>query len=364
MKAFIIWGIIFSCIQQLSASEQRSLKGLFKLKGAQVSGVLNEANVFGLSVNLDFKHRLNRLIGINANGGVVLETGESESKYSSRNFKPSNSLSLKQAFVEINPLDNLRLELGAINQKYHNNPLFLTNTAFVSSREVLSYEINQWKFELDMIQGIPSNYSLSQRIGNVKEGSSRFFNEKIRIIGSGDLVELEASIGHFAFDRLNSSIAYNSRLLGNTVSGLGTINNKFQQKYVGWNSDLKVSYKDFSFFDLTMEAAAHRNEKASPGKNLGYLIGPVVTTKSLENKYTFKLKTLKNEADSTVAYYSSKYTGQTNREGLMTGLYVQNNSMGLEYGIDAYFTKPIEKNSFQQKERIINLSLRKSYDFL
>ncbi|MFT6069731.1 MAG: hypothetical protein ACJAT2_003822 [Bacteriovoracaceae bacterium] len=364
MKAFIICGIFFSLIQQATANEKRSLTGLFNLNGSKVTGKLNEANVFGLSVNLDFKHRLSSLIGINANGGVSLEAGESESKYSGRNFRPSNSLSLRHAFVEINPLDNIRLELGAINQSYHNNPLFLTSTAFVSAREVFSIEVNQWKFELDMIQGIPSNYSLSQRIGNVKEGSSRFFNEKIRVIGSGDTVSVEASIGHFAFDRLNSSIAYHSRLLGNTVSGVGSINNKFKQKYIGFNSDLKISYKRMSLMDISIEAAAHRNEMAASGKNLGYIIGPVLTSKSLENDYSFEIKTLKNESDSTVAYYSSKYVGQTNREGLMTGLSIVNKAMSLEYGINAYLTKPIEFNSFQEKERIIYLSLRKSYDFL
>ncbi len=364
MKAFIICGIFFSLIQQATANESRSLTGLFNLNGAKVSGNLNEANVFGLSVNLDFKHRLSSLIGLNANGGVSLETGESESKYSGRSFKPSNSLNLSHAFVEVNPLDYLRFEVGAINQSYHNNPLFLTSTAFVAAREVLSVEVDQWKFELDMIQGIPSNYSLSQRIGNVKEGSSRFFNEKIRVIGNGDTISVEASIGHFAFDRLNSSIAYNSRLLGNTVSGVGTINNKFQQKYVGWNSDFKVSYKRLRLVDVSLEAAAHKNEMAASGKNLGYLIGPVLTSKSLENNYSFEIKTLRNESDSTVAYYSSKYVGQTNREGVMAGLSVMNKAMSLQYGIDTYFTKPIESNSFQEKERIINLSLRKSYDFL
>lgn len=364
MKAFIIFGLIFTFVQQVSAKEQRSLTGLFKLKGAQVSGEYNDANVFGLSLNLDFKHRLNDLIEINAKGGVSLETGESESKYSGRNFKPSNSLNLSHGFVEINPFNSLRLELGAINQSYHNNPLFLTSTAFVSAREVLSYKVNQWIFELDMIQGIPSNYSLSQKIGNVKEGSSRFFNEKIRVIGNGDTLSVEASIGHFAFDRLNSSIAYNSRLLGNTVSGIGTINNKFQQKYMGWNSDLNLKYKNISLVDVAIEAAVHNNVMAKAGKSMGYLIGPVFTSKSLENNYSFQLKTLKNEADSTVAYYSSKYTGQTNRKGLMTGLSVENKDTSLEYGINAYFTKPIESNLFQEKERIINLSLRKSYDFL
>lgn len=364
MKAFILFGIIFSSLQFSIASESRSLTGQLKLNNSKVEGALNEATLFGLSLYLDFKHQLNDFINIKAIGGVSLETGESEDKYSGRTFRPTNSLGLKHASLEIRPFDLFSFEIGAINQSYHNNPLFLTNTAFVAAREILSYEVKNWTIEVDMIQAIPSNYSLSQKLENVEEGSSRFFNEKVRVIGAGDSIDFDASLGHFAFDKLNSSIAYNSRLLGNTVSGVGAVNNKFQKKYLGWNGDLSVSYKDMKFVNVSFEAAVHKNQKADAGKGRGYLFGPVFTSKTFENKFRFALKVLRNEADSTVAYYSSKYTGQTNREGLLAGISVFNKAMELEYGVDTYFTKPIDSNSFQEEEKIINFSLRKSYDFL
>jgi len=364
VKAFIILGLIYSSIQVSFAEGPQSLIGLFKIDSSKVSGELNKANIFGLSLNLDFKHKLNQYIGINAHGGISLETGQSSEYVSGRSFKPKNSLNLKHGTIELTPLQFLKLELGALNQGYHNNPLFLTNTPFLGAREVLSFSYKQWTFEFDMIQAIPSNYSLSQRLGSIDEGSSRFFNEKLRAIGNGDALSLEFSLGLFAFDQLNSTIAYNSRLLGNSVSGVGPINNKFTQSYKGQNTDLVLTYKNFKYLNLSAEAAAHINQNAAKGKSTGYIVGPVLTSKTFENQFKLKLKTFKNEADATVSFYSSKFTGQTNRKGVSAGLSVDNKKLELEYGLDTYFTKPIISNPFQESETILNLSLRKSYDFL
>lgn len=364
VKAFIILTFTLSLMQLAYSSDRPVLTGLFQLKSAQVSGKLEEANIFGLSLGLDFSHQLSKLIAVKARGGASLETGESESVYTGRSFEAGNSLFLEEALVALSPIEAVRLELGAINQGLHNNPLFLTNTPFVAVREIFSLPLDNWTLQLDMIQGIPSNYSLSKRLGNVEEGSSRFFNEKIRVIAKGKSASMNASFGHFAFDRLNSSIAYNSRLLGNSVSGVGSVNNKFRQGYAGWNGDLGFSYHKLSYVEISLESAFHSNERASAGKKLGYIIGPKISTKNLENNISFRFKSFKNEADSTVAFYSSKYTGQTNRKGLLAGLEVENKKMNLSYGADAYLTRPIEANPFQEKERIIKLSLRKSYDFL
>lgn len=363
MRALLLIGVAVLGIQFGFAATPYQMSGLLGLKGSQVAGELDEANIFGVDLDIQFSHRLNDYLGIEALGGLTLETGESESVYSGRTFKPKNSMNLGHAYVEVNPFKNLALEFGAINQKYHNNPLFLTSTAFVSAREVLSIKLNQWTFELDMIQGIPSNYTLSQKLGNVEEGSSRFFNEKIRVKGEGNVLSMEASVGHFAFDKLNSSVAYASRLLGNTVSGIGSANNRFQNSFVGWNSDVKLSYHDLSFMDISLVGAGHINEKAQSGKNTGLLFGTVLTTKGFDNNVSFSFKNFRNEADSTVAFYSSKYSGQTNRKGMMLGFKVIDSESQLTYGIDSYFTTPIEENPFQEKERIINLSLRKAYDF-
>ena len=219
-----------------------------------------------------------------------------------------------------------------------------------------------WTIELDLLQSIPSNHTLSRRLGSVNEGSSRFFNEKVRVKGEGNVASLEASLGHFAFDQLSSSVAYESRLLGNTVNGFKNINNKFKYSFVGWNGDFSVDLKSIPGITMTLDSVWHLNTNAPNGKNLGYKAGPSIAWELNNIVYKLGIDTFENQSDSTIAYYSSKSYGHVNRKGNALSLNVSDNKNELSYGFKAVQADLIETVPLQAEDRILSIFLRKSYE--
>lgn len=362
LKSGIFLLAILSIFHTAQAVEGINLSSTIGLAGDHVSGSLNEARTFGISTGIDFKQSIYSNFDLDINGGFSLETGSSETVYGVGTFKPTNSLYLGHAEIIYKPFAFTTLKAGAINQNYHNNPLFITSTPFIGAREIFEYKIANWTIQLDLLQSIPSNHSLSSRLGTVKEGSSRFFNEKIRVIGEGNLASVNASVGHFAFDQLSPSVAYESRLLGNTVSGFKDLNNKFKYSFVGWNGDLSVDIKAISGITISMDSAWHLNTNAPDGKNLGYKIGPGISWEINNRTFDVAIETFENQSDSTVAYYASKTYGHVNRKGNAIHFDVNDTSNGLSYGAKAVQADPIEVDPLQAEERIISIFLRKSYE--
>lgn len=362
LKGGILLFTFIGFFQSAQAIEGMSLSTDVGLSGDHVSGKLNEARTFGLSTGINFQQSIYSNFDLDINGGLSLETGSSETVYGVGAFKPTNTLFLGHAELIYRPFALTTLKAGAINQKYHDNPLFITSTPFIGVREIFSYKIANWTIELDFLQSIPSNHTLSRRLGSVSEGSARFFNEKLRVKGEGNVASLEASIGHFAFDQLSSSVAYESRLLGNTVSGFKNLNNKFKYSFVGWNGDLAVDLKTTPGITLTLESAWHLNSNAPDGKNLGYKVGPSVSWETSNRVFQLGVETFENQSDSTVAYYSSKSYGHVNRKGNAFSFNVNDNTTELSYGLKAVQADPIEIDPLQSEERILSIFLRKSYE--
>lgn len=344
------------------AVEGIELNSKVSLNGSHVGGKLNEARTFGLNSQLNFNQYINEKLKINLAGGLSLETGNSETVYGAGTFKPTNSLYLINAKAIYSPFKRVTLAAGAINQNYQKNPLFITSTPFIGAQEVFSYKISNWTIELDLLQSIPSNHTLSKRLGSVNEGSAKFYNEKIRVKGEGNVLSVNASIGHFAFDQLSSSVAYESRLLGNSVSGIGNINNKFKYSFIGWNGDFALDYKNLPGTTISLNSAWHLNSKAPSNKNLGYKIGPSIAFESGNRIYKIELESFENQSDSAVAYYSSKNYGHVNRKGAAIGASVDDIQNQINYGLKGVDTKPIISSPFQSKERIISIFLRKNYE--
>ncbi len=362
MKRELVLITFLGLLQTVGANEGIELDTTIGLSGDHVSGTMNEARTFGLSTSLDFKQAIYSNFEIDVRGGFSLETGSSETVYGAGSFKPTNTPYLGHAEMIYRPIEFATLKAGAINQSYHNNPLFITSTPFIGAQEVFEYKISNWTIQLDLIQSIPSNYTLSRRLGTVSEGSARFFNEKLRVKGEGNLVSINASVGHFAFDELSPSVAYESRLLGNSVSGIGSLNNKFKYSFVGWNGDLNLDIMAISGTTISLNSAFHLNSNAPDGKNLGYKIGPTVAYEFNNKIFKAGIETFRNESDSTVAYYASKSYGHVNREGNAINLNIEDLNNGLQYGAKAVQADPIINTPYQSDERILSIFLRKSYE--
>lgn len=359
--AFLALILLVIYASGVSAKDKR-LNGSFSLIGEKVTGEVNEAQIFGVKTSLTYQQRLLKRLSMKVGASLSLETGNSETLLGLGSYKPSNSISLSEAELRFKANQKVELRAGALNQRYHKNPLMMTSTPFIGAREILSHQYRQWTFQLDLLQSIPSNQNLSRRLGGVSEGSAAFFNEKIRAKAKGDLFDFQASVGHFAFDQLNSDVAYQSRLLGNTVSGVGSVNNRFVYSFVGWNGDLSLKYKGLSNIHLTFDSAWQFNTKAPDGRNLAYMLSPGLKWGKNKRLYKFSLAYFENQSDSSVAYYSSKVFGHMNRTGGLFNVEVEDRTYQLNYGFRGVRTNPIVETPFQNEETIFSVFMGKDYE--
>ena len=347
--------------------QQVSLAADFGLEGHQVSGKANEANVFGASGALDFTHQTSKTLQLQARGGFKLEEGTSETIFPDQagaSFQPKSSLFLDYAEVNYGPTTWLKIKAGAINQEYHQNSLFLTDTPFVGARETLNYGQGPYELNFHLLQSLPSNHTLSQRLGEVQQGSSRFYSETVELKINDANHQGHVSAGHFAYDQLSPSIAYNSRLLGNSVDGLGKENNQFLYNYMGWNTTVSYLYKGLGRHLIGGYGSYHINTSAPEGRNVGRKLGVRYGYLFSAGTLNLELEGFENQSDSTVAYYADKTYGFVNREGFGAKVSFDNIRDDYELEAKAIQTSPILESPLQEEETIISISLRKTYDIL
>jgi len=333
----------------------------FQIHGNNVTGSKNKANAVGVAISLEGEHQLTEIIKAKIESGVVIETGSSESVQQNP-YEPKKSLQLSEAIVEISPWNNLTFQGGAINQRHHNSPLFISSTAFLGAREILSYSNKQFKFELSAQQSIPSNKNLSTRLGSVDEGSPIFYSEKIKFQTIFDHIKSTLHIQHFAYDQLSAAVAYESEFLGNTINGSAKEQKSFSQQFMGWETGLETQIGLYQSINLLFSANLHRNTSANKGENTGLLLRLGAESPLSSGKLSLSLLNFKNEKNSAPAYYSSSRFGHTNRKGNGVEAKWQQKSDQLHIRGQYIHANVLEKNNLQSDDRIFYLELGKSHE--
>lgn len=361
--------LLLTCVLALGVKAQNipsastSLKIGIGLTSEKVTSDLNKTTTVGFVTNFNGEHTLLEGLVLKANVSAILETGSTQSVYETNPYEPASRLSLREALINYRPWSFISLDAGAISGKIHENELFKGSSPFIGFNERISFEPENVILALSAFQGIPNNHNLAQRLGKVDEGEPRFFKETAIFEWHPEHFSIRSHFSHWAYSSLSTGVAYESRFLGNTISGLGKENSRFVNGFKGYEGMFEFSTIVFKNYELGASYLTHVNDNArDKSKDSGYLIAPYTTI--LYGPGTTTLKILKYElgADSVPAYYTSAKFGGTNKKG--TGIELEWKTLDESFFVRGRYLKNEEINpsSFQADEDVMMIELRRVYD--
>lgn len=340
-----------------------TLKVGIGLNSEKVTSDLNKTTSVGFLTNFDGEHTLLEGLILKADVSAILETGSAQSVYETNPYEPSSRLSLGEAFISYHPWSFLKLDGGAISGKIHENELFKGSSPFIGFNEKLSFAPANVVFSLSAFQGIPNNHNLAQRLGKVDEGEPRFFKETAAFEWHPEHFSIRTHFSHWAYSQLSTGVAFESRFLGNTISGLGKENSRFVSGFKGYEGMFEFSTIVFKNYELGTSYLAHVNDNArDKSKDSGHLIAPYITILYGPGTTTARMLSYRLEADSIPAYYGNSKFGGTNKKG--NGIELEWKTLDESFLVHARYLKneEIEPSSFQADEDLMMLELRRVYD--
>ncbi|MBL6988322.1 MAG: hypothetical protein ISR65_01010 [Bacteriovoracaceae bacterium] len=324
-----------------------------------VDSAKNEARIFGI----DFKFKVNYGISDNLTAslkaGVVLETG-SQKSLNVDEFAPGYRIKLDEGYLRWQPLSQVELKFGGINQKEYGVPIFLDSVVFVGAKQ----KISVLKFDnfldtyLSAQQAIPSNHALSTRLGAVIEGTPSLFIESLGINLKTRYLQLTTEGSYFYFSNLYGNVAKTSGFMGNSVTGTENDDTaKFLYNFQGIVLNAVATIYINDELNIDVHGSYLNNTEAPVNKAMGYIAGAGL----VYNKIYSSFDIFYNEQDSSPAYYNSSKFGHNNREGisLILGHKWQNDLMDLS--LQYVDSKVINISAHQSDAKIISLTFAKEF---
>ncbi|PIP93039.1 MAG: hypothetical protein COW00_07245 [Bdellovibrio sp. CG12_big_fil_rev_8_21_14_0_65_39_13] len=333
------------------------LHGTLQWHALSVDESFQNAKVFGTAFLFSIPDlKVTESITLEAEAGVNLEIGSNNSTYI-KEFAPQREVVLRKAYLEFLPVSFIQMKAGAINQQDYQSPLLLGGRAFVAAQEQLTIPIGELKnITLRSQQAIPSNDTLTNRIGAVEGKPPQFMIHSLGADFDGDVISIQLEASLWRFQTLPNSVAYYSRFMGNTVVGIGTDASRFYYNYYGKNASFKIGLFESSPINFIFSGQWVRNDEAATGHDTGLMASGGLGLYG----HRFSLHWLKNESDSSVAFYNASSLGHNNRKGYGVSLEGAVNPVW-NYSLKYWNLDLIESNLYQSAGTRFQFGLERSF---
>lgn len=295
------------------------------------------------------------------NAGFDLQVGSNTSSILDE-YAPQRQFILRDAYAKWQPVSFFQIKAGALNQGFGRG-LLVGRIPFLGAQERITIELSpEHSVFVELQQAIPNNYFLADRVGIINnEGTPTFFEEKIGAKLEGDLLAMRGEFGRFSFSDLNSSIAYQSQFIGNTISGGGQNNSSFIYNYEGYFTSGRMEMSISDDFGLDLHGQYLFNDGAPDSRNKGHSFSAGLRV----NDYAVYAVQFRNESDSSPAFYNSSAYGHNNMEGFTLVLRTYRSMMRkrepFEFQIQYTHKSPIESNIHQSDEDQVYFRLSRNF---
>lgn len=266
-----------------------------------------EARIMGFGLDGRYSYKLFEEVEFNVQAGILLETGSNNS-LNLKEYEPNQEINLWQGTLDIK-LSYLEIKTGAISQSYLDSPLLAGDAVFLGIREKISFgqDINVF---FSSQQSIPYNQTLNRRSGGIEEGTPTFFYHEAGLILSSTDNYFEIKCGLYKFNNLSSEVANQSRYMGNSITGTGSLS-RFVYDFEGTNLSTNMELGKNNIVGLNIYGQYLFNDQAPDSSNSGFLLRGLLIYEDFE----FGGEIFENGANTSPGYYNSKRYGHNAREG-------------------------------------------------
>jgi len=339
----------------------------FLTQARRYDRVTDASAIFNTTFNGVFQYKFYDELRFYGAFSAVFQTGNAQSRFG--DLSPRTGLFVSDSYFLISPFnssssDFFTIELGALSQgRTINNNVLISGNSFPGVSEVLRFKTNDFSFVLRAQQLIPysqvENADLSER-----EPTPTFLTESLKLVWDTENLRASATGGFYSYSKLPSTVADQSRVLGNSVIG-DRINADFEYDFKGWfaNFNFNTFLSPTLFFKFkallveNLEAPERLNRGHDFSASLLYMntkfwIGPYGGVFSLE-------------PDVSPAFYNASVFGNNNRDGWYAGLNIflrepTRMKLKLEY-VDAKLLNP---GALQENQKSIVLTLQTHFEQL
>jgi len=349
----------------LSSDKMTQVNGVIGFKTDGYNNSSDQSLGTGLLLDGILKYRLTQEITTIVDAAVVADTGYSQVTYVD-DYQPSNNVLINEISLGWSPIELLNLKIGALNQAVYDDPIFLSNIPFPEATQTLTLAQGNLNLEFSSGEAVPSS-STSSPVTTQTNGLPALFLERIKF-GIDDHKNLSASVwgSYFNFVNLPAQVAQESRLRGNTVTGVGVQGAQFAYGFSGLESGLSFRYKvPHSHLTPVFNANFIDNFDSPDQTDQAYLLSSGVEIRVSDGLFlTPKAEYFYLQSDASPAYYNVTWYGHNNFEGPSGSLLLdwRREKICLEGRFSS--GQVITANPIQNNFTLFYLAVSKTYDFL
>lgn len=261
-----------------------------------------------------------RDLTFDASLSVIARSGFSQRRFGRDSL--NDGINVHEALISYNPMQSFfTLDAGIINQRHLGSGLLTSNLPFPGLRQTASFHYRSFNYGVRAQQAIPTSRSLDTQTRSEKESTPSFYTESLFLnYLPTSRFSLGLSATQFRFKNLPTNVAYQSRLLGNSVPHSTPATASFAFDFEGQLYTVSTRYALSRSIELDGRAEFLKNQKAPDAFNQGYLLEAGVGFNLYDHHIRFGAGTFFNESDSSPSAYNSSRFGHNNRDGRFVSL--------------------------------------------
>jgi hypothetical protein len=284
------------------------------LGGESFANDREQAQSAGFDLGGALRYGLLKSVEVKAKANISLYSGYVQSRFGDQT--PRSGVFLQEAVVQIQPISQLTLLAGAIDQGHLRAPLLVSARPFPGALQRLVLSSERLELQVKAQQTIPTSTTLATRSVDI-ESSPTFFTETCVLTARPfQNLTLTAHATHFAFRDLPSAVAGESSVHGNTVDDVTPNKSRFVYNFDGWLAGGGGTLAFSDNVSLIAEGYMIQNSQAPESYRNGQTAALSLEL-TLPNGIELvpKAEVYFNESDVSPAYYNSSAHGHGNRVG-------------------------------------------------
>ena len=324
----------------------------FSTKTASYSeGEDNSSQVqLGFSPQLTFKFTPSFII--NADTTMNLSSSRVQSRYSNES---NNNFVLNELSMNYIPTEYATFSLGALNQSHLNSPFLVSGISFPGVAARIEKKINSLTLGYKGQNLIPTSTSFDSDRTNKEETPNLLTQGVFAKYDLSNSIRLGGQANYFSFNNLPSIVAYDSKRLGNTVTGVATGDSHFANNFSGLSVSSYANIDYNKNIEQNLSISIVENSQTESGNNRAQMIETNLSFKTKSVDYIPGVGVFYAEPDVSPAYYNTSLLGHNNREGIKYSLRAVFKKINLAVQANYVDAKVINESIYQDDLTAVEL---------
>ncbi|MGE0526675.1 MAG: hypothetical protein AB7P49_06395 [Bdellovibrionales bacterium] len=286
----------------------------FQIGGLSFEEGKDEGAAAFLYFSTRFEYRFSSLLKARVKPQLQMYSSRVQERYDN-DFSESR-VRMDEAHLAFQPVQQLELRAGAIDQGELSSPLLVANSrAFPGFQEILSQTWGNYRLGVMAQQVVPTSYSLNTEREREEELPT-FLTESLHVSAREfDNLDLDLSVGRYHWSDLPDKVAFESARVGNRVAGEVAPGARFLSGFDGLFLSSRACWCGPSWLGLVGEFQRVHNSEAPPSMADAQMWGLGPRLNFGRHELDLRYRSYFVESDATVANYNRAMLGHTNRIG-------------------------------------------------